>query len=54
MHWAPKKMTPGQTMSENKTSFPNLYWWYTFDGMHIYVKKMNEKIRKKTNGKERI
>jgi len=46
-------MSPAQTMSENKTSFPNPYWLYTFDGMHTGVKKMNEKIRIKTNGKER-
>jgi hypothetical protein len=46
-------MIPVQTMSLNKKFFPNLCWLYTFDEMRICVKKTNEKIKRKTNGKER-
>jgi hypothetical protein len=53
MHVVPKMMSLEQTMSKNKMFFPIFYWLYTFGEKHIDVKKMNGRIKKKTNDKEK-
>jgi hypothetical protein len=48
-----KMMNPAQTMLVNKLLFPSPYWLCTLDERHTGARKTNEKIKRRTNDKEK-